>query len=640
MRNVLKPYGRDAQKIFVRRNTALISCLDNLLPEDIYERQPLVLADRFILLFDGRIDNRSELADLLNIPSSELHSMSDSAIALRLFDRYGERAFEYVIGVFAIIVADVGRGEMLCARDQMGLRVLHYHCSPVRFAVATIPEALFALSGIPRLLNKSKIADTLVERGLNGETTYYQDIKRVLPGFVLRVHESGLTTNQFWYPENIRDVRFKKNDEYVCAFQERLEEAVNSALRSRRQPCAGITGGLDSSSIAVIAADILAGGQNKLETFTAVPELGFSKEDTRGRYFDERTLVRKISELNANIVPHFVPPFNGTIIPRIAELIRISGAPMSGVLNGLWVMDVLEAARSAGYNVMLTGEMGNHTISYDGLTLLPKLLRSGQWYRLYREIVSSSYPWTYLFRHRTAAALVPLPVFRRYKQWRRGGAPPWHDYSAINPELAARTGVIDRAACEYLPFDSPPPRDGMLYRIRTGFNSYCETADWFGRVRANFGIDIRTPAFDRRVVEFCIGIPEDQYLNDGRDRWLIRRAMKGRLPEIVLNNVKTGVQSSDWFTRLARERDSFRKELQRVAQDGEIKSILDLQKLNSIMDGWPDHEPPVSSIEANGLAWALPQALGAAYFVENVTRVRKSDRESPAAPIVSADFSC
>jgi hypothetical protein len=48
----------------------------------------------------------------------------------------------------------------------------------------------------------------------------------------------------------------------------------------------------------------------------------------------------------------------------------------------------------------------------------------------------------------------------------------------------------------------------------------------------------------------------------------------------------------------------------------------------------------VSSIEANGLAWALPQALGAAYFVENVTRVRKSDRESPAAPIVSADFSC
>src|SRR5262245_10651152 len=106
MAKVLKPYGLYRQKTLVRGNAAFIFCLDNPMPEDIYERQPLLLANRFILLFDGRIDNRSELGDILNISTSDLHSMPDSMIVLRLFDRSGERAFEQIVGVFAIIIMD------------------------------------------------------------------------------------------------------------------------------------------------------------------------------------------------------------------------------------------------------------------------------------------------------------------------------------------------------------------------------------------------------------------------------------------------------------------------------------------------------------------------------------------------------
>ena len=56
--------------------------------------------------------------------------------------------------------------------------------------------------------------------------------------------------------------------------------------------------------------------------------------------------------------------------------------------------------------------------------------------------------------------LIPRPLFRSYKQWRRGGKPPWYDFSAIHPEFAQKSGVVDRAAREYMPFDSPLPRDG------------------------------------------------------------------------------------------------------------------------------------------------------------------------------------
>jgi asparagine synthase (glutamine-hydrolysing) len=608
--SVLGPYGPDGQKTLLRGNAAFVFCLHHLTPEDLFERQPLLIADRFALLFDGRIDNRPELSGTLGIATPELALMPDSVMASRLFDRWGERAFEWILGDFAIIVMDLKDRRLICVRDHMGQRVLHYHHSFERFAVATIPEALFALGWVPRILNKDQVGDTLINSGLNGEITYYKGIYRVLPGSFIRVGAAGLSKHRFWDPENIGDVRFKSDHEYVEAFQEHLNAAVKVRLRSLCAPCAQITGGLDSSSIAVIAADMLATNGNKLDTYTAVPEAGFLMEETRGSYFDETPYVRQIARANANIVPHFVVPTNGPLLEQIFELVRMAGFPPANVFNCLWVMNIHALARSAGHNVMLTGEMGNLTMSYNGSALLAELLLTGRWWRLFSEITASGDQWRYMLRSLTIAPFIPAALFRQYKQWRRGGCPPWHGFSAIHPEFAARSGVVARAAREYSAFDTPPPRNGRLDRIRA-FTQYCETADWFAKLRANFGIDNRTPAFDRRLVEFCIGIPQDQYLRKGHDRWLIRRAMQGRLPESVLSNKKRGAQSADWFPRLMRERHRIAAELERLAGNSDVASIVDLQRLTAILDDRPGHGAQKGPI--------LPQALGAAYFIENAT---------------------
>jgi asparagine synthase (glutamine-hydrolysing) len=286
-------------------------------------------------------------------------------------------------------------------------------------------------------------------------------------------------------------------------------------------------------------------------------------------------------------------------------------------LNGLWVIDICAAARSAGHNVMLTGELGNLTMSYHGRGLFAELLRTGQWLRLLDEIKSSDYLWRKMIRHWTIAPFIPARLFRKYKQWRRGGKTPWHDYSVIRPEFAAQSGVFDRAAREYLPFDAPPARDNRLARVND-FHCYSETADWFAKLRASFNIDIRAPAFDRRVVEFCIGIPEDQYLRKGCERWLIRRAMKGRLPDGVLLKKKYGAQAVDWYPRLTRERSHIAEKVKRLAANSDVASIIDVPRLTAIITDWPEHEPPMYSLQELHLL-AIPQALGAAYFIENVT---------------------
>ena len=125
----------------------------------------------------------------------------------------------------------------------------------------------------------------------------------------------------------------------------------------------------------------------------------------------------------------------------------------------------------------------------------------------------------------------------------------------------------------------------------------------------NFGIDIRTPAFDRRVVEFCIGIPEDQYLRKGCDRWLIRRAMKGRLPDAVLYKKKRGVQAADWYPRLTRERDHIAKKVKSLAANADVASIIDLQRLTAILDKWPEREPSDFSPEAGIHVWPFRKLL-------------------------------
>jgi asparagine synthase (glutamine-hydrolysing) len=289
-----------------------------------------------------------------------------------------------------------------------------------------------------------------------------------------------------------------------------------------------------------------------------------------------------------------------------------------GILNGLWSFDIFAAARSVGHNVMLAGEMGNDTMSYSGWGLFTELLLTGRWPRLFAEIKSSGRQWRRHVRQRVIGPFIPAPLFRKYKQWRRGGNPPWHDYSVISPEFATRSGVIDRAARGYMPFDAPPLRNTKQDRINS-FRGGDEVADFYAKVRAGFHLDIRTPACDRRIFEFCLGIPEDQYLRNGRDRWLIRRAMDGRLPHIVLNQKKAGAQAADWYPRLTRTRVQITEEVKRLAKNPEVASILDMQRLRAILDNWPDRQPAEYAPGEKFFRLAIPDALGMAYFIESVT---------------------
>ncbi len=93
--------------------------------------------------------------------------------------------------------------------------------------------------------------------------------------------------------------------------------------------------------------------------------------------------------------------------------------------------------------------------------------------------------------------------------------------------------------------------------------------------------------------------------------------MEGRLPDRVLNQKKSGAQAADWYPRLTRARNHIAGEVKRLAGNPEVASILDIQRLNAILDNWPDRQPPEYTAGEKHLL-AVSNALGAAYFIENM----------------------
>jgi asparagine synthase (glutamine-hydrolysing) len=101
---------------------------------------------------------------------------------------------------------------------------------------------------------------------------------------------------------------------------------------------------------------------------------------------------------------------------------------------------------------------------------------------------------------------------------------------------------------------------------------------------SGFGLELRDPTTDRRVLEFCLAIPDNQYVRDGRDRFLIRRAMEGILPHDVLWNTRRGQQATDIGIRICKHAGEIRTALKYIETDSrQAKEILDIKKMRDVL---------------------------------------------------------
>lgn len=363
-----------------------LGCLaQHVTPESVLEKLPYRDENAGLAITaDAIIDNRAELFSLLAVNNDERQSMPDSRLILLAYRKWGQDCPRHIVGDFAFAIWDEDRREMFCAVDHTGTRTLYYHHSPELFAFSTLLRPLIVLPEVGRKYDETWIADFLANPSLlhqlDAELAPYKSVKLLPGGHSLTVGPAGIDKRIYWRVERQPELKLRSDEEYEEAFRETLGEAVRCRMRSIRPAGVMMSGGLDSTTVAVTMARELAGTGKRLQAFTVLPMTGFRNYLPTSLIADETPYVETVREHAGNIDVTYCR-FDGQ--DPLSDTARWSGIleqPYKITENLYWYAGIIATAKEKGLGCLLTGGLGNYTISW-GFTVpyLLSLWRSGRW---------------------------------------------------------------------------------------------------------------------------------------------------------------------------------------------------------------------------------------------------------------------
>lgn len=590
LQGVLAPYGPDDQHHWQYRGVCLLRTLLRSTPEDILDRQP-VMGDSggCVVVFDGRVDNRHELAQELGLSALDSACLSDSQLVCQACERWDERALEHIQGTYALACWQPVRGRLWLARDPIGLRPLFWHRQSGFFAFASLPKALFCIPGVPRVLCEERMLEHLALLPKKGPASSFKDIYRVEPGQCVVLDGDRVSSQRFHRFDAQRELNLPSDDDYLECFKEHLERAVSSCLRSSGPVASQLSSGFDSSTVTALAARQLAARNLGLTAFTAVPRSGFDGPFPKGRHGDESAGARALAERFANIQHVLVRSQGASILEGIcADIYDMDTAPQNPC-NMVWVNAIYAEAKAMGCKVLLTGQLGNRSISYTGDTHLAGLLRKGKLLEWWREL--GAYQRNHLQRGKFALIAKSIAPSLPARLWTllsgtldRGQ--PLSSYSAIHPQWLKRVDAAGGTRAMGRNLGYQPWHDGRRMRIAA---LECRDPGEHSLGANLRGIEVRDPTSDLRLLEFCLAVPDRQYLRNGQTRWLLRRMMAGVLPPQILASTGKGYQSADWYEAVAADLPRLRDELHDMTRQPSVAQLVDLEGLQALLDCWPQN---------------------------------------------------
>jgi asparagine synthase (glutamine-hydrolysing) len=587
--NTLSQYGPDRSAIIAGDGIGFAHVLMRMTPHDSFDRQPWQGASGSLITADLRLDNRDDILARIGVAPREAMTWPDSRVLLAAWEKLGEKIWPMLRGPFAVGIWDPRTRTLTLARDQIGLNVVMWHRSERFFAFATMANGLFAFADVPRQLSEEKLADFLVLNHADHETTIYRNIFRVPPAHVMRVAADGsITVRRYWSPAEIKPIRLASDQAYAEGMREHLDLAVRRQMRSCHPIGCLVSGGLDSSSVCALAARALAETNQRLAAFTGVPRQGFDGRVPAGHYADETPYVDAIARAAGNIDVSYVRNDAGDDFAELERFFIALDGPVRNPTNLGWALAILRLARAQGRRVLLGGFLGNHTISWSGWSQAIAHLKRGRLFTAYRQ-------WRLYYRRtpysRWAAVrklfIEPL-LPERLSHWADRRHHPnriaaWQDHAAIRPDFADAMAVDDRAQ---------QAGHDFLYRMRQderikGLDQVDYFGDWHAAEKAVTGVEVRDPTADIDVISYCFAVPPEQFLAEGIDRSLIRRAMWGLLPETVLTNRLSGLQAADWHEKLGNQRGELARRIAELSQSALVRRIIDVARIEHAIKNWP-----------------------------------------------------
>lgn len=552
------------------------------LPEDAYDLGPQSRTT-FRLVADVRLDNRPELVARLGMAPADHARLPDAAILFESLLRWGDDAANHLVGEFAFAFWDGAKQHLLLGRDLLGLRPLHFHRGKNFFAFASMPSGLHALEGVPYDFDTDFMLESLALIPRVGQRTHFLDIGRVEPGHIVRVTRDGLQSYKYWRPRG-PSTSLATPEEYEEGLRCVVDQAVTAQLRGAGDTVASqLSAGLDSSTVTATAARLLPTG--KVIAFTAVPRAGFKGRGPPGTIANEGDLAAATARLYPNIEHVLMENSGESPLKWLDRNFLYQQQPQANLANAVWGQAIHQAACSRGVNTIFKASAGNLTMSYSGLEWLPFLLSRGRLLKLARhgfELARNGEPlWSLCAQ--TFGPFLPGSVWMALRQLRRRTAGPM-SFSAVSiNQLADLERKSEERAFDLVGRPRKDPFESRLWAISRG-----DGGNAYKGVLAEWGLSVRDPTADKRVIEYSLATPLEEFVRDGVPRSLARRAFADRLPPEVAAWRMRGYQSADWYEALDRARVEVEQEVASIGQCAGAADALDVNWLNDAVSSWPE----------------------------------------------------
>ncbi len=499
--------------------------------------QPLANEDGTVwVVFNGEIYNYRELRAELTGRGHRFATASDTEVIVHLWEDLGERCVERLRGMFALAVWDASRRTLLLARDRLGIKPLYYATTPHGVVFGSELKALLESPWIVRAVDRRAAALYLEHGYVPDPLSILDGVAKLPPGHTLTVRDGRIVdSRRYWSSTPFFESGAPAPTDAEALLWERLTDAVRSHLVSDVPLGAFLSGGVDSTTVVAIMAKEMGA---RVKTFS----IGFREPG-----FDELPYAREVAQaFGTEHHELLVGPEDLVVLDKVLaafdEPFSDSSAIPTYIVSGLARQHVTVALSGdggdelfAGYErylvdrrrrlVGLVGDSGLGAPLRRLSTALPKGTRGKNY------LYNLSLPR--MERYLDAVSLFPARELDGLLE--RGGANGVETSFSIalreGQGLDALSRLQDLDLQTYLPGDILTKLDRMSMAV---------------------SLEARVPLLDHPLVEFACGLPAGLRMRGAESKYLLKRVLRGRVPDAVLTRPKQGfgVPLAVWFSRI------------------------------------------------------------------------------------------
>lgn len=495
----------------------------NLRKPPFPSEQPIKNKDSEIIIFaSARLDYRPELLRHLELDSSQLNKRSDTDLILEAYLKWGENCPNYLEGDFSFFIWDPSKQYLWGARDPLGFKPLFFSIDNETCYFSSHTTGLSKMPGVDKRPDQEFFANRLLHAECSILATPYRGVQQVPVGHSIKIDQGKVSISKYFHWQTVPTRKKKTSDDYAAELTKLLTEAIETRLYPDYPVGGLLSGGLDSSAVLAITQSLLDQkglGRNIITASSVHAENSNDPRENEKPWVDLFKKHFPKTELNYCTLQDGPP-----LCREDSEFFvthRFRKYPTK-FMNDMMANKLMEA----GCRTYFSGWRGDHFISRHGAAAYSELLKRGQFGGFLRAIKETA-----PFLNRSPKSLLRAVVVNNIPR------------KSIDPKLFYGVTFLNKDWTEQVwattKIKSQQRFFWPLYDLNDVFISVLP--DQQGTVQYYEDTSYRerqiltrlAPLSDPRIINFALQLPAEEFLKEGMDRSIMRRALKDHLPNAL-----------------------------------------------------------------------------------------------------------